>query len=134
MSTFVREHGNWDQSWVNFKPEEFRCSHCQALNIHSDIMDLLQEAREEGGLGPINITSGYRCGIHNSQVSKTGLSGPHTTGKAVDISVRDSQHRKQIITYFAPIVTGLGIAKSFIHIDLLTADDGFEMRPNCWVY
>ena len=29
---------------------------------------------------------------------------------------------------------GLGIAKSFIHIDLLNADDGFEMRPNSWVY
>ena len=134
MSIFVREPGDWDPSWENFKPEEFRCSHCQALNIHSDIMDLLQVAREEGGLGPINITSGYRCGLHNSQVSKTGLSGPHTTGKAVDISVRDSQHRKQLITYFAPIVTGLGIAKSFIHIDLLSKEDGFEMRPNCWVY
>ena len=132
MSIFVREPGDWDQSWVNFKPEEFKCSHCQALNIHSDIMDLLQEARNE--LGPLSITSGYRCGIHNAQVSKTGIEGPHTTGKAVDISVRDSQHRKQLITYFAPIVTGLGIAKSFIHIDLLTADDGFEVRPNCWVY
>jgi len=132
MSTFIREHGDWDQSWVNFKPEEFKCSHCQALNIHSDIMDLLQEAREE--VGPISITSGYRCGIHNAQVSKTGIEGPHTTGKAVDISVRDSQHRKQLITYFAPIVTGLGIAKSFIHVDLLNAEDGFEMRPNCWVY
>ena len=132
MSTFVREHGDWDPSWENFKQEEFQCSHCQALMIHSDIMDLLQEAREE--LGPMSITSGYRCGVHNSLVSKTGLKGPHTTGKAVDISVRDSQHRKQLITYFAPIVTGLGIAKSFIHIDLLNEEDGFEMRPNSWVY
>ena len=132
MSIYIREPGNWDPNWVNFKPEEFQCSHCQALNIHSVIMDLLQEAREE--VGPISITSGYRCGVHNSQVSKTGLEGPHTTGKAVDISVRDSQHRKQIITYFAPIVTGLGIAKSFIHIDLLDEEDGFTMRPNSWVY
>ena len=132
MSIFVREPGDWDQSWVNFKPEEFKCSHCQALNIHSDIMDLLQEAR--GDLGPISITSGYRCGLHNSQVSKTGMSGPHTTGKAIDIAVRDSKHRKELITYFAPKVTGLGIAKTFIHIDLLTVDDGFTMRPNSWVY
>ena len=28
----------------------------------------------------------------------------------------------------------LGIAKSFIHIDLLYEEDGFEMRPNSWVY
>ena len=132
MSTFIREPGDWDPSWVNFKPEEFQCSHCQALKIHSDIMDLLQEAR--GELGPMSITSGYRCSEHNNNVSSTGPNGPHTTGKAVDISVRDSQHRKQLITYFAPIVTGLGIAKSFIHIDLLSEEDGFEMRPNSWVY
>ena len=29
---------------------------------------------------------------------------------------------------------GLGIAKTFIHIDLLYEEDGFEMRPNCWIY
>jgi len=39
-----------------------------------------------------------------------------------------------LITYFANKVTGLGIAKSFIHIDLLDSDRGFQMRPNCWVY
>ena len=132
MSIFVSEPGDWNQSWVNFKPEELQCSHCQALKIHVGIMNGLQEARSD--LGPLSITSGYRCNIHNNSVSKTGPNGPHTTGKAIDISVRDSQHRKKLITYFAPRVTGLGIAKSFIHIDLLTVDDGFEMRPNSWVY
>ena len=95
-------------------------------------MDLLQEAR--GVLGPLSITSGYRCSTHNSAVSKTGANGPHTTGKAIDIAVRDSQHRKQLIDYFAPEVTGLGIAKSFIHIDILFEEDGFPGRPNSWVY
>ena len=61
-------------------------------------------------------------------------SGPHTTGKALDIAVKNSQHRKQLIDWFATKVTGLGIAKSFIHIDNLTADDGFDMRPNAWKY
>ena len=69
-----------------------------------------------------------------SAVSKTGANGPHTTGKAVDISVRDSQHRKQLIDYFSPQVQGLGIAKSFIHIDILFEEDGFPGRPNSWVY
>ena len=41
---------------------------------------------------------------------------------------------KQLIDWFATKVTGLGIAKSFIHIDNLTADDGFDMRPNAWKY
>ena len=29
------------------------------------------------------------------------LFGPHTTAKAVDIHVSNSQHRKQLIDYFA---------------------------------
>jgi uncharacterized protein YcbK (DUF882 family) len=95
-------------------------------------MDLLQQARND--LGPLSITSGYRCSEHNNNISSTGPNGPHTTGKALDISVKDSKHRKELITYFAPKVPGLGIAKSFIHIDILTAEDGFEMRPNSWVY
>ena len=132
MSTLIREPGNWDPSWENFKPEEFECSHCNILKISSDLMDFLQTARDD--LGPLSITSAYRCQDHNNSVSTTGPNGPHTTGLAVDISVKDSQHRKKLITYFADKVTGLGIAKSFIHIDLLTAEDGFEMRPNSWVY
>ena len=132
MSIYVREPGDWKESWENFKPDEFRCSHCGTLEIHEDIVDLLQEARE--ALGTLTITSAYRCPIHNSAVSKTGPSGPHTTGKAVDIHVSNSQHRKQLIDYFTDKVTGLGIAKTFIHIDLLYDEDGFDMRPNCWVY
>ena len=95
-------------------------------------MDLLQKAREE--LGPIKINSFYRCSEHNSAISKTGKSGPHTTGKATDIFIANSQERKRFIDYFASKVTGLGIAKGFIHLDLLTSEDGFEMRPNSWVY
>ena len=132
MSTFIREHGDWDPSWENFKPEELQCSHCQTLKIHAGIMNGLQQARND--LGPLSITSGYRCSEHNAAVSKTGSNGPHTTGKAIDISVRDSQHRKQLIDYFAPQVQGLGIAKSFIHIDILYEEDGFPSRPNSWVY
>ena len=43
-------------------------------------------------------------------------------------------YRKQLIDYFADKVTGLGIAKTFIHIDILYEEDGFGMRPNCWIY
>ena len=67
MSIYVREPGDWKESWVNFKPDEFRCSHCGALEVHEDLVDLLQEARE--ALGTIAINSCYRCPAHNSNVS-----------------------------------------------------------------
>ena len=103
--TMIREPGDWQEDWCNFTPDEFRCSCCNRLEISSDIMDLLQTARNE--LGPLTITSAYRCPDHNSKVSSTGSSGPHTSGYAVDIHVSNSQHRKQLIDYFATKVTGL---------------------------
>jgi len=96
------------------------------------LLDLLQTARNI--IGPIQITSAFRCPEHNDNVSSTGLSGPHTTSKAVDIHVSNSQHRKELISYFADKVNGLGIAKTFLHIDLLNSDNGFDGRPNCWLY
>ena len=84
MSIYISEPSNWRESWVNFSPDEVKCSHCGELKIHEDIMDLLQEARND--LGPLSITSGYRCSEHNSSISSTGANGPHTTGKALDIS------------------------------------------------
>ena len=127
--TMIREPGDWQEDWCNFKPDEFRCSCCNRLEVASELLDVLQKARNV--LGPLTLTSAYRCGDHNSKVSSTGLSGPHTTGFAVDIHVSNSQHRKQILSYFADKVTGLGIAKTFIHIDLLKADLGFAARPTC---
>ena len=131
MSTYIREPGDWKEKWVNFKIEEFKCSCCGLVDINSDLLDLLQEARN--ALGPLHITSSYRCPEHNNKVSSTGLAGPHTTGKAVDIHVSHSAHRKQLIDYFTNKVTGLGIAKTFIHIDIITTDE-LSHRPNCWLY
>ena len=131
MSTYIRELGDWKEEWVNFKIDEFKCSCCGLVDIYSDLLDLLQTAREI--VGPLQITSAYRCPEHNNSVSSTGLSGPHTTGKSVDIHVSNSQHRKKLIDYFTSKVTGLGIAKSFIHIDILTTDE-VPHRPNCWIY
>ena len=132
MSTYVREPGDWKEKWVNFKLEEFECQcGCGHVSVHSDLLDLLQTARNE--LGPITITSAYRCPEHNDKVSSTGLSGPHTTSKACDIHVSNSQHRKQLIDYFSNKVTGLGIAKTFIHIDIISPEE-LTHRPNCWLY
>ena len=131
MSTYIREQSDWKEKWKNFSLNEFKCSCCGLVDINSNLLDLLQTARE--ALGPLTINSAYRCPAHNSAVSKTGPSGPHTTGKSVDIHVSNSQHRKKLIDYFAPKVTGLGIAKTFIHIDILTSDE-VPHRPNCWLY
>ena len=128
----ITDKEQWNEEWQNFTPDEVKCSHCGELKIDEELMDLIQEAREN--LGPLRITSAFRCSEHNNNISSTGPNGPHTTGKAIDIAVKNSQQRKELIDYFATKVSGLGIAKSFIHIDLLTDEDGFDARPNSWIY
>jgi zinc D-Ala-D-Ala carboxypeptidase len=132
MNEIIREPGQWRDHWTNFSFNEFKCSCCNRVEIASDLIDLLQQAREV--LGKLIINSAYRCGSHNQAVSNTGEHGPHTTGFAVDIHISNSQHRKQLIDFFSPKVSGLGIAKTFIHIDLLDKHNGFEIRPNAWLY
>ena len=130
--TIITDPENWNEEWCNFTPDEVKCQHCGELKIDEELMDLIQAARET--LGPLRITSGFRCSEHNNNISSTGPTGPHTTGKAIDIATKSSQQRKELIDYFASKVSGLGIAKSFIHIDLLTSEDGFDARPNSWIY
>ena len=132
MSTYISEQSEWKEEWKNFVLDEFKCSCCSEVKVDAAMIDLLQEARNE--LGPLSITSAYRCPSHNASVSSTGAAGPHTTGHALDIAVKNSQHRKQLIDWFTTKVTGLGVAKSFIHIDNLTEEQGFDMRPNAWKY
>ena len=132
MSTYIREQSDWKEKWKNFNLDEFKCKcGCDHVSVNSDLLDLLQTARDV--IGPITITSAYRCPEHNNSVSSTGLSGPHTTSKAVDLHVSNSQHRKTIIDYFTNKVTGLGIAKTFIHIDIISPEE-LTHRPNCWIY
>ena len=80
--TMIREPGDWQEDWCNFKPDEFRCSCCNRLEIASELIRCTYK-KLEIALGPLTITSAYRCPDHNSKVSSTGLSGPHTTGFAV---------------------------------------------------
>ena len=59
MSTYVSEQSEWMEKWKNFKFDEFKCKcGCDEVKINSDMLDLIQEARDE--LGPLSI-SGFRC-------------------------------------------------------------------------
>tara|TARA_R100001530_G_scaffold134247_1_gene108769 strand:- start:760 stop:1170 length:411 start_codon:yes stop_codon:yes gene_type:complete len=128
----------WDSArWPNFSANEFQCSHCNALNISPAALDFLQSYRDVLGKG-VSINSGYRCPSHNSSVSSTGEDGPHTTGYAIDIST-NSATQYQLLKFafsYNPQPLGIGVAKTFTHIDFCNADmnDKFLVRPNVWRY
>ena len=65
MSTYISEQSEWKEKWKNFALDEFKCKcGCDEVKINSDMLDLIQEARDE--LGPLSITSAYRCPSHNA--------------------------------------------------------------------
>jgi uncharacterized protein YcbK (DUF882 family) len=122
-------------NWIYFSYETdpmLACSHCGVKGMNEKFMELLVSIRTAVGL-PFRINSGYRCAIHNAAVSSTGANGPHTTGRAVDIAA-DSR-LKFLIQREAMKrgVTRFGIARTFIHIDDLSDDDGFPSKV-IWSY
>lgn len=124
-----------------FAPREFACN-CGCgggfKDMHAPFMAKLDMLRHEFG-APIILTSAYRCRIHNDRVSSTGLTGPHTTGRAVDIRISGEpayQLLRLAIQSFR--FTGVGVKQTgrhssrFIHLDHCTPSQA--ARPMIWSY
>lgn len=100
----------------------FKCSCNYSCDLGFNDMDehfmhLLDEARHLAGV-PFHITSGFRCPEHNDDVSSTGETGPHTTGKAVDIATPSSRDRFLILQALLKVgFNRVGIGETFIHAD-----------------
>ena len=117
-----------------FTTEELRCKcGCQQNKIDQAFLEKLNEFREKWG-SPLIVTSGYRCPSHNKRVSFTGETGPHTTGKAVDITCLGGTNRFKFVKMAMESgFTRIGIADSFIHLDTLTTQDKVA-SPAIWIY
>ena len=125
---------DWSK-FANFSEAEFVCRcGCGRADMDSDFMQFLQMLRTSCGF-PLHVTSGFRCPDHNARVSKTGRTGPHTTGKAADIAIAGPQVHS-LLTTAIPWVRGIGLkqhgphAKRIVHLDTTTG----EMRPRVWTY
>lgn len=84
---------------------------------------------------PLRVTSAYRCPERNKEVSSTGLTGPHTTGKAIDIAVDREQAYIVLYHAFKLGFTGIGVKQKgssrFIHLDWNLEG---KPRPTVWSY
>lgn len=120
-------------TWANFTRDEFACKHCGERKTPDEFIDKLQRLRDLVDF-PLTVTSGYRCPEHNARVSSTGRTGPHTTGRAVDLSVNRKDAYMVLQAAFAMgEFTGIGVQQKgtgrFIHLDDLA-----EGRPTVWSY
>lgn len=122
--------GVW--AWGHFTAAEMACRGDGSLKIESTFMDRLEALRTRVGFALI-VSSGYRSPAYNATVSDTGESGPHTTGRAVDLTIRGADAVLVLKAALALGFTGVGVsqkgASRFLHLDDL--DDG---RPMIWSY
>ena len=119
----------------NFSNEELSCSCCGDNLMEASFLHKLQSVRDAFA-SPMHVSSAYRCPEYNDRVSSTGESGPHTTGRAVDIFVSGQDALRFVTIAIENGMTGIGIsqkgdyASRFVHMDDLT--DG--VRPHMWSY
>lgn len=124
-----------DWPWPNFSPKEMACRCCGKLVVIPEFMRDLQQIRDEFER-PMPVSSGYRSPEYNDRVSSTGLDGPHTTGRAVDIRIAGKDAHDLLWLCIALGMTGIGVnqkgdwSSRFLHFDNLTGDN----RPRVWSY
>ncbi len=125
--------------WPSFTPGEFRCKGSGDLAMNPEFMDRLQAVRFAFNR-PMIVTSGFRSPGYNKLVSGTGASGPHTTGRAVDILVMGGDALALIGFALQHGMTGIGVSQKtgspadsrFIHLDDLEGPR--YPRPSLWSY
>ena len=121
----------------NFTTNEMACGCCGKSDMDDEFMRVLQSIRDEMQR-PLKITSGFRCEKHNSKVSSTGKTGPHTFAKAADILISGADAMRLFAVAQKHGVSGVVMsqrgdhAKRFVHLDILSPDEG--PRPTVWTY
>jgi zinc D-Ala-D-Ala carboxypeptidase len=126
-----------DWKWPHFTRNEMKCKGNGECRMDPAFLDMLETLRLDSNM-PLHVTSGYRSPEHNAKVSKTGLTGPHTTGRAVDIAISGKDAWALLIDVFEFGFYGIGINQKgpvesrIIHLDILEAPD--YPRPRVWTY
>jgi len=123
---------NWDK-YPSFSAAEMACKcGCGQADMDDNFMSMLQGLRN--AVGPIPVTSGYRCEEYNKSIS----GGPaHPAGMAVDVAVSRASAYRMLKTAFLYGFSGIGIQQKgdgrFLHLDTLK-NSPTAPRPTIWSY
>ena len=100
----------------NFTTDEMKCPCCGKCEMDDEFMQALQGVRSKCGFG-FKVNSAYRCSEYNAKVSKN-TRGQHSTGQAVDVSMKDRYKRFALIkeAMECGFFKDIAIAKTFIHL------------------
>ena len=129
-------HENWKEhshKWRNFTQDELMCKcGCGDLQMEDDFLEALQGIRDE--VGPMVITSAYRCPQHKVEAKKSSP-GSHSKGVAVDVGIEGERALALVHNALEYGMDGIGVSQRegkprFIHLDQLIA----PYRPRIWSY
>lgn len=110
-----------------FTDKETSCKCGCGLNIHPTLLLLLNLLRVKAGR-PLSINSGARCAPYNVKIGGA-LNSQHVKRLAVDIHCTSDSERYELIKHAISLgFTGIGISRTFIHLDLR------ESTPVCFHY
>ena len=111
-----------------FALSEFSCQETNQNEMKDEFLKKLDLLREACGF-PFIITSGYRSTNHTIERDKPNGGGTHTQGIAADIRALSGAERYTLIKHALALgFTGVGVAKSFVHVDIRTT------VPVMWTY
>ena len=108
---------------ANFNSSEFDCHGsgcCSSTLVDDKLVTYLQQIREHFGK-PVNISSGYRCAIHNKNIGGA-TNSRHSKGQAADIYI-NGVAPAEIAKYAESMgILGIGLYETnsdgfFVHVD-----------------
>lgn len=104
----------------HFRADEFACPCCGQVEVHPELLGLLEEIREAFGDRPITISegSGFRCEAYNESLRpKSGKNSYHKRGMAADFNVQGVS--PELVQWYLVVHDGgLGAYSSFTHVDI----------------
>jgi zinc D-Ala-D-Ala carboxypeptidase len=110
-----------------FTYDEFNCQYSGENEMKDSFLQKLDQLRYVCGF-PFVITSGYRSADHPIEAKKDSP-GTHAQGIAADIQALSGDIKYQIVKHALALgFTGIGIADSFIHVDIR------KTTPVIWTY
>lgn len=111
-----------------FDISEFDCSFTGNNEMNEEFLEKLDALREACGF-PFKITSGFRDPVGHPIEAKKTRAGTHAQGIAADIQVVNGVQKYKIIEEAIKLgFNGIGVAKTFIHVDIR------DSVPVVWSY
>ena len=114
-------------SYKYFTRDEFVCKETGENEIEGVFVLSLDLLRTACGF-PFVVISGYRSPQHSVEAAKD-KPGTHADGIAADIKIAGGEQRRLLVAKALEHgFAGIGVAKSFIHLDIRTT------TPVMWTY